>query len=75
MKINKVISSIRMTLEFTRLDILRLAEVCSTLDAVLDTATEACATGGVNIDMEDIEIAGEGLELLWEIVKNAEDIR
>ena len=75
MKINKVISSIRMTLEFTRLDILRLAEVCSALDDALDIATEACANGGVNIDMGDIEIAGEGLELLWEIVKNAEDIR
>jgi hypothetical protein len=75
MKIINAKSSIKLTLKFTRLDIIRLAEICSKLDAVLDTATEAYSRGGVNIDHVDIEKAGGGLELLWEILKNAEEIR
>jgi len=75
MKIINTESYIKFTLKFTRSDIMRLTRICSALDAVLDTATEAYSRGGVNIDREEIESAGEGLELLWEILKNAEEIR
>jgi len=75
MKIISAESYTKLTLKFTRLDIIRLAEICSKLDETLDTAADLVNRGAVNIDHVDIEKAGGGLELLWEILKNAEDIR
>jgi len=72
MKIINAESSVKLTLKFTWSDIMRLTRICSTLEEVM----EFCAHDGSGlITMEEIEIAGEGLELLCEIVKNAEEIR
>jgi len=72
MEIINAESYIKLTLKFTRSDIMRLTRICSTLDEVL----EFCARDGSGlITIEEIEKAGEGLELLCEILKNAEEIR
>jgi len=76
MKIINAKSSMKLTLKFTRHDILRLAEVCSVYAEVMDfCAEEASKAYDGALCMEQIEIAEEGLELLCKILKSSEDIR
>ena len=75
MKITNIDSSISFTMIFSRHDVLRLVEITRAVDDVLESAARGEASGGVNIDFEDLEIAQEGLELLYEMVKSLEDLR
>lgn len=76
MKIIDVDSSIKLTLKFTRSDILRLSEVASELKDLLDfCAEDASHASESDLHMENVEKGQEGLELLYEILKHAEDIR
>ena len=75
MKITNIDSSISFTMIFSRHDVLRLVEITRAVDDVLESAARGEASGGVNIDLEDLEIAQEGLELLYEMVKSLEDLR
>ncbi len=73
MKITNVDSSTSLTLNVSRRDVLRLGQVIKAMDAAIDTAHEACNGYGSNINIEDIEMAGEGLELLIDILKNCDE--
>lgn len=75
MKIINAKSSMKLTLKFTRHDILRLAEVCSVYAEVMDFCAEEASHHESALCMEQIEIAEEGLELLCKILKSSEDIR
>ena len=72
MKITNVDSSISLTLTVSRRDVLRLGQVIKAMDAAIDAAHEACNGYGTNINLEDIEMAGEGLELLIDILTNCD---
>tara|TARA_R100000951_G_scaffold55903_1_gene46966 strand:+ start:707 stop:934 length:228 start_codon:yes stop_codon:yes gene_type:complete len=73
MKITNVDSSISLELTFSRSDILKLGQMIKAMDAAIDTAHEACNGYGANIDLEEVEMAGEGLELLIDILKNCDE--
>ncbi len=78
MKITNARSSMKMTLKFTRSDILSLAEVCSVMADLIDFCAEKVDNDGGDGDFvvsEQIEIAEQGLELLSKILINSEDIR
>ncbi len=76
MKITNVDSSIRLTLKASTQDVSRLSQVIDAMDAAIDTAHAACNGTGAYVDLEDIEMASEGLELLIDILKNCrEEIR
>ena len=72
MKITNVDSSISLTLTVSRKEVLRLGQVIKAMDAAIDAAHEACNGYGTNIDLADIEIAGEGLSLLTNILRNCD---
>ena len=73
MKITNVDSSISLELTFSRSDIPKLGQMIKAMDAAIDTAHEACNGYGANIDLEEVEMAGEGLELLIDILKNCDE--
>ena len=75
MKIINAKSPMKLTLKFTRNDILRLAEICSVYAEVMDFCAEEASQHESALCMEQIEIAEEGLELLCKILKSSEDIR
>ena len=75
MKITDVDSSIRFTMTFSRRDVARLVAITQAVEDVIDSAADGVAKGGAIIDLEELEIAGEGLELLYEMVKALEELR
>lgn len=73
MKITNVDSSISLTLTVSRRDVLRLGQVIKAMDAAIDTAHAACNGTGAYVDLEEIEMAGEGLELLIDILTKCDE--
>ncbi len=75
MKITNVDSSISFTMSFSKEDVSRLVKITTAVEDVFDCASHELSQGAVNIDYEDLEMAQEGLELLYEMVKSLEDLR
>jgi len=75
MKITNVDSSISFTMTFSREDVSRLVKIAGAVADVFDCASDELSKGAVNIDYEDLEMAQEGLELLYDMVKSLEDLR
>lgn len=75
MKITNAKASMKMTLKFTRQDILSLAEICSVYAEIMDFCAEIASHHDSDLCMEEIEVGEQGLELLCKILKHSEDIR
>ena len=75
MKITNIDSSISFTMSFSRQDVLKLVEITRAVEDVFECAAHALSDGAVNIDLEDLETAQEGLELLYYMVRSLEDLR
>ena len=70
MKVTNVDTSIDVTLNFRRGEIMELHHMIEGLDMIIEVA-DANKVGKI----DDLEKAGQALEFLYDILKNCEEIR